>query len=809
MKPNSCEPLIALVIAIVLQASPLIAQRRTPPKKPPTQASPSTRRAEPAPTFDTLLSADNYHIYCEVRSVGQLISSPAFKDLLDPIMKLAGPPKEFRTVLKWLNAHADALAGSRMLVASWPAKPKLPNVVMAIEFASAEEAQKFDPQLRRLMPTLLPTPTPATSPDASGPKIAPPAAPQLPEGSERLPYHIKQAGNLVLISDQPFTFRSLTPRGSKPLAEDQNFALARNRFASESIFLYVDLKSIEKEERELQKKNEEAEQLRIESEAANPIKHEEAPAGMNTSNAQSPVEGPTPPPGVQREGSAAIEVMETTGSNAQLAGTPTLSASSAQGTPPPESEEMNTAMMSLNGLLFGGQPKWPEALGAAVAFEGDSYVVRALILNGAEDKPNAIPFIPQFVSGPPLVPASPNIFPSDTELLVTASLDLPQVYEGTIKAFVNAEELARKYRGGRVGITEAIDNRPPESPFAAYEKKLGIKIKEDLLPLLGNELAVALPAKPTKASPIPTPNAGQTRADNKETNASSADPNPIIAVSVRDSEGVRKLLPKIIESLAFKGANLFAQTEKRDQMEITTYANVLSYAFVGDFLVLSPDPAATRHVVDSYLSNKTLSSDSHFRNFTRWQPRQVLGQVYIAPDLMQRYTSVLATGAPANNKVLEFLNGLNPDIEPVTYVLANEGSGPLHELHIPKNLLLLMIAGMSRQASEIPPAANEAIAKGLLRTVMSAEAMFLVTQGNDRYGTIDELISANLLSKETMQKYGYRIEVAASGSKFEATAVPLEYGQTGRMSYFIDESGVMRGGDHGGGPATISDQPVD
>jgi hypothetical protein len=92
---------------------------------------------------------------------------------------------------------------------------------------------------------------------------------------------------------------------------------------------------------------------------------------------------------------------------------------------------------------------------------------------------------------------------------------------------------------------------------------------------------------------------------------------------------------------------------------------------------------------------------------------------------------------------------------------------------------------------------------------MSAEATFLVTQGNDRYGTIDELISANLLSKETMQKYGYRIEVAASGSKFEATAVPLEYGQTGRMSYFIDESGVMRGGDHGGGPATISDQPVD
>jgi hypothetical protein len=612
-----------------------------------------------------------------------------------------------------------------------------------------------------------------------------------------------------LISDQPFTFRSLTPRGSKPLAEDQNFALARNRFASESIFLYVDLKSIEKEERELQQKNEEAERLRIESEAANPARHEEPPAEMITATVQSPAEGPGTP-GVLREGPTSFEVkVDTTTSNPQLADGRTPSATSTPD--PPPDPEMNVAMMSFYGVLFGGQTKWPEAVGAAVAFEDDSYVVRALVLNGAENKPNAIPFIPQFVSGPALLPASPNIFPSDTELLVTASLDYPQVYEGTIRAFADAEELARKYRGGRVGFTQAGDIRPPESPFAVYEKKLGIKIKEDLLPLLGNELAVAFPAKRSSATagPSSNPNAEQTTTDHKETKAPASDPNPIIAIAVKDKEAVRKLLPKIIESLAFKGANLFAQTEKRDQTEIITYANVLSYAFIDDFLVLSPDPAATRHVVDSYLSNQTLSSDNHFRNATHWQPRQVLGQVYVAPDLMQRYTSVLAAGAPANNKVLDFLNGLYPDIEPVTYALANEGSGPLHELHIPKNLLLLMIAGMSRQASEIPPAANEAIAKGLLRTVMSAEATFLATQGNDRYGTIDELISANLLSKETVQKYGYRIEVAASGNKFEATAVPLEYGQTGRMSYFIDESGVLRGGDHGGGPATISDQPVD
>jgi hypothetical protein len=55
------------------------------------------------------------------------------------------------------------------------------------------------------------------------------------------PYLIKQSGALVLISDSPFTFRNLRPRGSKLLAEDQNFRLVRDRFTSESIFLYFDM----------------------------------------------------------------------------------------------------------------------------------------------------------------------------------------------------------------------------------------------------------------------------------------------------------------------------------------------------------------------------------------------------------------------------------------------------------------------------------------------------------------------------------------------------------------------------------------
>ena len=146
--------LVASIVALVILASPLLAQQRhNAPKKP-------VPAPQPAPTFDSLLADDSYKVYCEIRGVGGLIRSSAVNDLLDPVMKLGGPPKEFKILVKWLNAHADVLAGSRMMVAGWPSRPKLPNVLVAIEFSSPEEAKKFYPELRDFLPRLLPTPTP-------------------------------------------------------------------------------------------------------------------------------------------------------------------------------------------------------------------------------------------------------------------------------------------------------------------------------------------------------------------------------------------------------------------------------------------------------------------------------------------------------------------------------------------------------------------------------------------------------------------------------------------------------------------------
>src|SRR6185436_6097421 len=111
----------------------------------------------------------------EVRGVGQFIRSSSLNDLLEPVLQLSGPQKEFRTVVKWLNAHSEEMMTSRLLLATWAndGAKNLPEIVVAIEFPTVEEATKFTVSLNEFLPKVLPAPTPDSSPEkASRPEAA-------------------------------------------------------------------------------------------------------------------------------------------------------------------------------------------------------------------------------------------------------------------------------------------------------------------------------------------------------------------------------------------------------------------------------------------------------------------------------------------------------------------------------------------------------------------------------------------------------------------------------------------------------------
>jgi hypothetical protein len=815
-----------------LLAAPVLGQRPPGPVKEP--AARNTLSLS-GPTFDNLLGADRYKLYGEVRNIGQLMSTGGAAEIVDPIIKLADPPDEFKSIVKFLKSNAEALATARLMFATWPARTDVPDTLVAIEFASPEEAKKFAPKLEKFLPTVLP-PVPVATPDSSESPSAPalakprdlkvepvapaattvspssaPATAQLAKENaapsatpeERLPFVITHSANLVLITDKSFKFEKLHPPGTKALDEDQNFRVAHDRFPSEPVFLFFNV-ALEEKRKPATEKQAEVQQAEAQVEAERMRQEEEARVAAEAQPAVSPAAQPSP---IEAEQEAKTE-MATTNAGPVLVARPQPAA-----TPTPTKEQQAQAIASsqmghmLDALGFG-EPQWPEAVGLALSLENSDYVIKSILIDRPEAKKLVVPFVPQLVAGPAYATDAPSVLPEDTEVFVTASIDFSQTYEGMLKATeAKAKADARQLPAG--------DKEPPLDVFAQFEKKAGFKIKDDLLPAFGNEIALAGSLSSLQGAgfnvglaPAKAPSEKSDGAQDKDKEKKAASAYPMLLIAVKDGEAARKLMPRVLDGLGMGEANLVAQIERHEDSEMVNYAGVFAYAFVGNFLVIS-EAATVRRVIDANINHQTLSSNSAFRNSRRWEPSRTLGQVYVSPALMEGYQDeVRKASATLDPGMRDFLLGLDPTATAITYALSNQGLGTEHEIHLPKNLILTTVAGISSATKNPPAEANEMIAASALQMISNAENSYHSTTGKGSYGTIDQLTQQKLIMLDAFQKYGYNFEVTVSGDQFEAVATPREYGKSGKRSFFVDKSGVVRGDDHGGGPATVSDKPI-
>jgi hypothetical protein len=263
---------------------------------------------------------------------------------------------------------------SRLLVAFWPSNKNLPESIIAVEFESAEEAAKFVTPLNEFLPTVVP-PEPAASPDKQKP-----AAPATPN------FHVQRLGSLAVLTQKQWTMKQLKPAGSKLLYEDANFRTAHSRFSSESVFVYIDVKAIERQEEENRKRaeatqREENERMKREAAAAAEQKKEAAEADKPAANDNVTVSEE------QRNVLASTAGPET----AREAPTP---------------DPMSTALSNLGMAFFGGEADWPDAVALALAIEGDSIDLRALLVNAPGEKSDVVPLWPKLIPAAAIAPAA-------------------------------------------------------------------------------------------------------------------------------------------------------------------------------------------------------------------------------------------------------------------------------------------------------------------------------------------------------------------------------------------------------------------
>ncbi|HSO73914.1 MAG TPA: hypothetical protein VLU47_03685 [Blastocatellia bacterium] len=109
---------------------------------------------------------------------------------------------------------------------------------------------------------------------------------------------------------------------------------------------------------------------------------------------------------------------------------------------------------------------------------------------------------------------------------------------------------------------------------------------------------------------------------------------------------------------------------------------------------------------------------------------------------------------------------------------------------------------------------SEAAAVSNMRLLVTLEAAYQSTSGRGRlFGTLrqlkDSLLIDEVLGEGLKEGYLFRIRTDPGSSteapSFEDRAIPLEYGVTGRWSFYVDETYVLRGDDKGGDEANSND----
>ena len=100
-------------------------------------------------------------------------------------------------------------------------------------------------------------------------------------------------------------------------------------------------------------------------------------------------------------------------------------------------------------------------------------------------------------------------------------------------------------------------------------------------------------------------------------------------------------------------------------------------------------------------------------------------------------------------------------------------------------------------------AEHEGDVEDLLKRMVVLEGIYSQQHGGS-YGELSALISGGMLSADAVDPklsgYNFRITLGKDGKSYVAGAEPLRYGRTGKLSFWMDHTGVIKSADTGGKP---------
>jgi hypothetical protein len=141
-----------------------------------------------------------------------------------------------------------------------------------------------------------------------------------------------------------------------------------------------------------------------------------------------------------------------------------------------------------------------------------------------------------------------------------------------------------------------------------------------------------------------------------------------------------------------------------------------------------------------------------------------------------------------------------PQITSEPVVLINSGSGWI--VGDEANQAIVKKAGR-RYFLDAVIDLNQNAMEDFLKHLVALEAVFALAH-NGAFGDLKALISAGLMSDDVIDPkstgYSFHLAIAKDGKSFVAGAEPTRYGHTGKLSFWMDQTGKIEKIDNGGKP---------
>lgn len=357
--------------------------------------------------------------------------------------------------------------------------------------------------------------------------------------------------------------------------------------------------------------------------------------------------------------------------------------------PPSASGAMDAAQTA--GML-AAMSGMPYAIALGGSFEGDVATVRALLINGSKQSAGAFSSLlgGLFSSaksaagfGQPMAAsfASPSadVFVDlmiDWDKLLDAIQSMFGMFAGAV-AGANGAQSAGGLQAGQAQNADFL---------AMVEASLGFSFKHDLIPTLGNELAITL--SDFNNISMPAASGGQT------TNGSMKKSSPrfMLMVAVRDEAKFEKLLVKLLSGPRGSAAQPFVRTPYRGAT--ISSSKDFAYTITGGFLLAGGSVAEIRRAIDAHATGNALASTPEFRQAIG-SSRQATLQAYISSRLSRElFESLSKEMARSEGTPYARLDPASATASAIGFSMTGSDDGLMIEAHLPANLALLALGSM-------------------------------------------------------------------------------------------------------------------